>query len=405
MAGYELDRHGNMRVTFTLELPTGKYEIRQSLGIGKYSRANERWFDKYVKEPIEKALLMENRVELLYQILPKNETLKELARNANGTDLTLSIKDLLQLVQDDYDANGYSNAGRFKSTVKHVREYFEGVSASDPQIVDRIEAYKKQRREDGAKNATINRELSAIRRGYRLAETKLKVIPKIRILKENNARKGFFTQEEFAAVLKYLPDYLQAVAKVLYITGWRKGEVLSRQWRHVDLVEGWLRLEPGETKNGEGRNFPLDFPGLMPVIEELKARRERELAEGKIYKWLFHRGDGEQIVGFRKAWDTAMELALEAGEIAERRLVHDFRRTAVSNLEHLAIPQKAAMKLTGHLTDAVYRRYSIANKKTLRWVAGEARAALTAGRGGQLLGEITPPVPHPLEAGVKKARK
>ena len=39
-----------------------------------------------------------------------------------------------------------------------------------------------------------------------------------------------------------------------YITGWRvKSEILTRQWAHVDFHSGWLRLEPGETKNAEGR--------------------------------------------------------------------------------------------------------------------------------------------------------
>jgi integrase len=55
------------------------------------------------------------------------------------------------------------------------------------------------------------------------------------------------------------------------ITGWRIGEVLSRQWRHVDFKDVWIRLEPGETKNGQGRAFPL-IPELREVLQ---AQRER----------------------------------------------------------------------------------------------------------------------------------
>ena len=49
--------------------------------------------------------------------------------------------------------------------------------------------------------------------------------------------------------------------------GWRvASEILTRQWKHVDFNAGFLRLEPGETKNGPGRMFPL-IPELRAVLE------------------------------------------------------------------------------------------------------------------------------------------
>ncbi len=64
-----------------------------------------------------------------------------------------------------------------------------------------------------------------------------------------------------------LPEHVRPVCEVAYITGWRvKSEILTRQKHHLDLKAGWLRLEPGETKNGEGRQFPLT-PTLRVVLE------------------------------------------------------------------------------------------------------------------------------------------
>ena len=46
----------------------------------------------------------------------------------------------------------------------------------------------------------------------------------------------------------------QVAAAIAYTYGWRtQSEILTRERRHVDLEAGTLRLDPGETKNGEGR--------------------------------------------------------------------------------------------------------------------------------------------------------
>ena len=61
------------------------------------------------------------------------------------------------------------------------------------------------------------------------------------------------------------------------------------------------------------------------------------------------------------------------------RVLHDLRRTAVRNLERAGVSRSVAMKMTGHKTESVYRRYAIVSESDLR----EAGAKLAALRGIQ----------------------
>ena len=98
--------------------------------------------------------------------------------------------------------------------------------------------------------------------------TKLMVRPHIPMLAENNVRVGFFERQTFDAVRAALPEALRPVATFAYLTGWRiPSEVLTLQWRQIDLPVGTIRLDPGTTKNRDGRLFP--FGNHLPELRQL----------------------------------------------------------------------------------------------------------------------------------------
>jgi integrase len=274
------------------------------------------------------------------------------------------LDDLIAMVDADYRANGRRTVTRLKYAAKHLRDFFGGDSKAREITSDRITAYIAHRLEEGASKSTTNYEQALLRRGFRLAAKAGKVAarPEMSILHVDNARQGFFEREQLEAVLRHLPDHLSPIAQIAYLTGWRRGELLSRQWRHVDLKQGWLRLEVGETKNGKGRAFPINaLPELRTAIEAQRARvSDVERATGAIIPWLFINPDGSPMVDFRKAWRKACRAAGVPG-----RLFHDFRRTAVRNLERAGVPRSTAMKLTGHLTESIYNRYAIVDSSML----------------------------------------
>jgi integrase len=108
-------------------------------------------------------------------------------------------------------------------------------------------------------NATINFELAMLRKSFNLAFDAGRVAnaPRVKNLYVDNARQGFFEHDEIEA-LRHLPPHLRALIRVAYATGWRThSELQTRTWKHVDLDNGLLRLEPGEGKTGKPSNVPV----------------------------------------------------------------------------------------------------------------------------------------------------
>jgi len=147
--------------------------------------------------------------------------------------------------------------------------------------------------------------------------------------------------------------------------------VFPLTWAQVDWAGGFVRLEPGTTKNREGRAFPL-MPSLRALLERrLEHTRRCERAQDRIIPSVFHRS-GRPIQSMAKAWRAACKKAGVPG-----RLLHDLRRTAVRNLERAGVSRSVAMKMTGHKTESVYRRYAIVVEADLVQ-AGAKLAAVTA---------------------------
>jgi integrase len=167
-------------------------------------------------------------------------------------------------------------------------------------------------------------------------------------------------------VRAHLRACARPAATFAYITGWRlKSEILPLRWRQVDFRAGIVRLDVGTTKNNDGRTFPMT-PELPATLEAQRvATNALQRKIGSIIPWVFHwTKRGRPLKGFTKAWRAACVAAGVPG-----RIPHDFRRTAVRNLERASVPRSTAMAMIGHRTEAIYRRYAIVDEIMLREAA------------------------------------
>ena len=307
-----------------------------------------------------------------------------------------AVTDLL----NDYSMNGKKTLDDVRRRIKkHLAPYFGNRRMVAITTAD-LRAYIAKRQSEGAvvrqrrkgkkavapdtpdkrravSPAEINRELTALKRMFSLAiqAGKLNHKPHFPMLRENNVRVGFLEHEHYAAMLKHLPACMRPVVTFAYITGWRiNSEVLPMEWRQVDLKSGEVRLDPGTTKNLEGRVFYLTPELKKLVADQRKVANRIQRKKGMIVQNVFfhdgttHAGDlaflaGHPIApsGFYHAWCRARVDAGRPGGIP-----HDLRRTAVRNMVRAGVPERVAMKLSGHKTRSVFDRYNIASDGDLR---------------------------------------
>jgi integrase len=318
----------------------------------------------------------------------------------------LTFNEAAQVVIDDFVANRRKSLVVVKRRIeKHLLPYFGGRRLAGITAAD-VTAYIAHRQAQGIEretdvpatdgkterkivrvcdvsNAEINRELQIFKRIFSLAikSGRIAMRPHISLLRESGARAGFFEPDQLASVLAHLPAEIAPVIRFAAITGWRiASEVLPLEWRQVDFQAGEVRLDAGTTKNGDGRVFPMTAD-LRTLLETQHATHARLKKAGTIEPWVFWRMVAEgrggpkkplPITAFTKAWRNACAAAGCPGKIP-----HDLRRTAVRNLVRAGVPQTVAMKLTGHKTDSVFRRYDIVSPNDLR-VAVERLNAVSA---------------------------
>src|SRR5437899_1860628 len=186
----------------------------------------------------------------------------------------VTVDELLADLITEYTVNGRRSLERAQLSAAHLREFFGGQRAHAVDTAH-VRAYVAHRQGQSVSNATINRELAALKRALTLGIQAQKILhrPYIPMLREDNTRQGFFEPAQVEAVKRHLPAALKPLLTFGAVTGWRLREVLRLTWAQVDFGAGTVRLEPGTTKNRLGRMFPLT-PELRAMLEAQRAHTE-----------------------------------------------------------------------------------------------------------------------------------
>ena len=219
--------------------------------------------------------------------------------------------------------------------LKHLLPFF-----ADIQLIDIntsvIRKYRQERnREKTLTAATVNRDLSVLRRllywaveeGY-LAQNPL---GRLRMERERRTKRPVLSLREEQLLLAAAPPHLQRIILCALHTGMRRGEILSQRWEDIDFDNRILHVSHSKTPEGEAREIPLTRR-LYEMLVNQRASR------GPVFTY-----EGNPIRIVKTSWAAS----LRRSGIRHVRF-HDLRHTANTRMMLAGVLQEVRREIIGH---------------------------------------------------------
>ena len=212
-----------------------------------------------------------------------------------------------------------------------------------------LERYKRQRKEDGVSEATINRELAFLKNLFTKAiewgKATENPVKKVQLYREQNGRTRYLTEDEEARLLAVCSPQVRPLVITALHTGFRASELLSLIWQDVDFRRGVVMVRAGYAKNGEARSVPMN-----DTLTMLMKSAKLHAAEGGR---MFRNRHGEPYRSFRTAFERAVH---RAGN--QDFTFHDLRHTFASRLVMAGVDLPTVKELLGHKDITMTLRYA-----------------------------------------------
>jgi integrase len=172
------------------------------------------------------------------------------------------------------------------------------------------------------------------------------------------------------------------IGKLLLLTGARRDEVASMEWREVDLEASVWRIPKERTKNKRAHEVPLPAVAV-DILKGLPHVEPKRGPDGKVRPALVFSTTGATAVsGFSRAkeaidaaitdrlQDEAKARGDDPDEInAPDWVIHDLRRTVATNLQKLGVRLEVTEAVLNHVSGSragivgIYQRHEWATEK------------------------------------------
>lgn len=222
-----------------------------------------------------------------------------------------------------------------------------------------VEAFRAQRKKkDGPKPSiqTVNNDHIVLKHCLNVAiqRGRLQTNPATRVPLPDpqNARDRVLTEEERSKLYEAAKGHLKPVLLLAYQLGQRFGEIVGLTWDRVDLKRGFITLRSQDTKTKKPRQVPMT-PDIRMTLQRLA--KVRSLSTRHVFTFR-----GKPIQGISRSFRTTLK---DAG-ITDFRF-HDLRHCASTNLRRAGVDTATAMKIVGHKSEKMWKRYNTIEERDL----------------------------------------
>lgn len=175
-------------------------------------------------------------------------------------------------------------------------------------------------------------------------------------------KKGWTAEQAQCFLAQTRDDFDGALYAVLLWTGMRIGEAVALDWRHVDLVGGWVSIERSMTVTAEGeivmgtapktassrRRIPLAVPLQAALVRQRQRQDERRQEHGSMWREsgaVFDGGDGTRRTA-GAARSRFVHLIARMG--LPKLNPHGCRHTCATLLVARGVSPKKVQEILGH---------------------------------------------------------
>lgn len=179
---------------------------------------------------------------------------------------------------------------------------------------------------------------------------------------KENQKDKFLSEEEIRCFWQNLEkanmsELIKIALKLQLTTAQRKGEVITAEWKDVDLQRSIWEIPANKTKNGKAHIVPLSDLAIS-LFHEAKTQNNNSI-------WAFPSPTCKKHI-IPTAVDRALRRNKDLFKEIEDLYPHNLRRTAASHMTQLGIPRLVVSKILNHVergVTAIYDRHEYFNEK------------------------------------------
>jgi len=217
---------------------------------------------------------------------------------------------------------------------------------------DKLIEYQGRRLNEGAKNGTINLELTYLKRLYSIADLQDKFVgrnpvKRVKYLKQNQLPDRILTLEEERRLLQASPPNLRNIITFAVNTGMRLGEILTLKWENVSLAHRYCLLESSITKTSKQRRVSINSE-IIDMMIDMQSKKQSD------YVFVNTQGKGYKS---NPSLRNLFQFSMKRADIKNFRF-HDLRHTAATRMIEAGVPLFTVGQILGHSNPKTTMRYA-----------------------------------------------